>query len=331
MTDTDTVLPPRAITTVAVVGAGYMGTGILQVLASAGLVCTFSDVDAPTARAAHEACLRQTGEYEALGYFSSAQASAIRENSGWAASLRDAVAAADLVVEAVNEDPDTKRTLLGHIDEAAPAHAVLATNTSSIPIADLAGVLRRPERLYGMHWFNPAQFMPCVEVIAGAGAVESSTAALMDLLRRAHREPVLVADSPGFVANRLQFALFREAALMVEEGLVTPDRLDEVVRGSFGFRLPFFGPFAIADMAGLDVYSAVFDILERTLGSRFSCPPGLRRLVDDGRLGAKSGAGYAEFDDVRRRAMVGRRERAYAAMAGVLVTLDQEQEEVAPT
>lgn len=310
----------RSITNVAVVGAGYMGTGILQVLSSSGVRCAFADVDGPTAQAAHAACLRQTDEFESLGYFSGSQAQNIRQNSSWAESLAEAVTGADLVVEAVSENIDVKKLVFAEMGRFAPDDTILATNTSSIPIGILGTVVPHAERLYGMHWFNPAQFLPCVEIIESAGATPATTERLMQMLRHAGRQPVLVADSPGFVANRLQFALFREAALMVEEGLVTADRLDEVVRGSFGFRLPFFGPFAIADMAGLDVYAAVFDILERTLGERFSCPPGLRRLVDAGRLGTKTGSGYADFDTEQQRTTAARRDRAYVTMAHTLST-----------
>ena len=256
----------------------------------------------------------------AIGHFSSRDAGAIRQNASWAPSLADAVAGADLVVEAVSEDVAVKKVVLAEIEQSASPRTVLATNTSSIRIAELGRDLEHPQRLYGTHWFNTAQFLPCVEVIEGPNASPHTTRQLMELLRRAGREPVLVADSPGFVSNRLQFALFREAALMVEEGIVTPERLDEVVRGSFGFRLPFYGPFAIADMAGLDVYTAVFEVLEKTLGGRFSCPEGLSQLVAQGRLGTKSGAGYYNFNMREIAKTKADRDRAYVAMAQTLAT-----------
>ncbi|MDT4933284.1 MAG: 3-hydroxybutyryl-CoA dehydrogenase [Pseudonocardiales bacterium] len=308
----------QEINRVAVVGAGYMGTGILQVLALSGLHCTFADVDGPTAQAAHAACLDQASRFEGRGYFPAGSAERIEANSDWSSRIADAAADADLVIEAVSEREQVKRAVFAEVESAAREDAILATNTSSIPIADLAATLRRPERFYGIHWFNPAQFLPSIEIIEGPRASASTTQRIIDVLRRAGRSPVVVADSAGFVANRLQFALFREAALMVEEGLTTPEKLDEVVRGSFGYRLPFFGPFAIADLAGLDVYAAVFEVLERTLGPRFSCPPGLSALVDDGHLGVKTGHGYAEFTEAERERMTDDRDRAYVAMAATL-------------
>ena len=303
---------------VAVVGAGYMGTGILQVLAMSQVNCMIVDIDAATTQAAYRACLDLAADYERRAYFPAGAAAAIEQRARAAVSLADAVDGADLVIEAVTERQDIKRALFAQIETLTAAETILASNTSSIPIASLATALRHPERMYGIHWFNPAQFLPSVEVIEGPGAAPKTTNRILELLRRAGRAPVVVADSPGFVANRLQFALFREAALMVEEGLITPERLDEVVCGSFGYRLPFFGPFTIADIAGLDVYAAIFDVLEQSFGERFGCPPGLRARVAAGHLGLKTGRGYAAFTAEQQANIADIRDRAYITMADAL-------------
>jgi 3-hydroxybutyryl-CoA dehydrogenase len=306
------------ISRVTVIGGGYMGTGILQVLAQAGIECVLTDVDEAATRAAYEKCLELAATYERRHYFTEGAAARIKSHSSPARQLAEAVVGADFVIEAVPENVGLKRRIFAELEDLVPEQVILASNTSSIPIAVLADGMRNPERLYGVHWFNPAQFLPAVELIAGPRTTAEATDRVLDLLRHVGRTPVLVADSPGFTANRLQFALFREAALMVEEGLIGPDRLDEVVRGSFGYRLPFFGPFEIADIAGLDVYAAIFEILERSLGPRFRCPPSLRQLVADGHLGMKNGQGYCAYAEDQRARLADDRDRAYVTMAAAL-------------
>ena len=138
---------------------------------------------------------------------------------------------------------------------------------------------------------------------------------VVEALTRLGKAAVVVGDGPGFVANRIQFAMFREAARIVEEGIATPEQVDEVVRSSFGFRLPFFGPFTIADMAGLDVYADIFETLERGLGPGFSAPGLLREHVGRGDFGVKTGRGFLELSRAEADELVARRDRAYAGLA----------------
>ena len=222
---------------------------------------------------------------------------------------------ADLVVEAVVERPDVKLAVYAAIEEAAGDDAVIATNTSSIPIAELAAGLRRPGRFLGVHWFVPPLLVPCVEVIPTPSTDEQVVEQVVGALTRLGKVAVVVGDGPGFVANRIQFAMFREAARIVEDGLATAEQVDEVVRSSFGFRLPFFGPFTIADMAGLDVYADIFDTLERGLGAGFSAPEILREHVDRGDFGVKTGRGFLELSQAEADELIDRRDRAYVALA----------------
>ena len=141
---------------------------------------------------------------------------------------------------------------------------------------------------------------------------------MQQFLRRIGKQPIVVGSGPGFVANRLQCALLKEALACVEDGLASPEQVDEVVRGCFGFRLPFFGPFQIADMAGLDVYAKVFETLERGLGERFRVPPALRALVEEGKTGVKGGAGFSAYTPEARDQLLITRDRYYAALSGLL-------------
>ncbi|GGL94640.1 3-hydroxyacyl-CoA dehydrogenase family protein [Nakamurella endophytica] len=304
-----------AVRRVAVVGSGYMGGGIAQVLAGVGLDVVLGDVDVRTASAARQRLVDQAGAFERDGLFPPGAAERIGARLSAADSIESAVADADYVTEAVPEDRDVKTAALQAISAAARPDAVIGSNTSAIPIGELARSVRYPERFLGVHWMNPAPFVPGVELIPTPATRPEALDRAEALVRAAGKVPARIADSPGFVANRLQFALFREAARMVEEGLVEAHQVDVVVANAFGFRLPFFGPFAIADMAGLDVYAASYESLQKAYGERLGAPESLRRLVDDGHLGLKSGGGFLDIDPEQAAALTAYRDRAYAALS----------------
>jgi len=172
-----------------------------------------------------------------------------------------------------------------------------------------------------MHWFNPPEWTPGVEVIPAAATAPEVVGRLVEFLRAIGKRPAVVGDGPGFVANRIQNALFLEAVRCVEEGLASPQEVDEVVRSCFGFRLPFFGPFQISDMAGLDVYENVLDVLKEGLGERFEAPESLRKLVEEGRTGTKSGAGFLQYTEEEQERLLIERDRRYAALNALLEDL----------
>jgi 3-hydroxybutyryl-CoA dehydrogenase len=300
---------------VAVVGAGTMGVGIAHVYASNGIATVLADATPERAGAARDRALELLAHLEAAGTLDAGAAAAARPRIAAAASIAEAVDGADLVVEAVVERAEVKLAVYAEIEAAAAVGAVVATNTSSIPIAELADGLRRPARFLGVHWFVPPLLVPCVEVIPAPATDARVVEDVVASLTRLGKAAVVVGDGPGFVANRIQFAMFREAARIVEDGLATPEQVDEVVRSSFGFRLPFFGPFTIADMAGLDVYADIYDTLERGLGTRFAAPGVLRERVAAGELGVKTGRGFRALSQPEADDLVARRDRAYAGLA----------------
>ena len=202
---------------------------------------TLVDKDPEAGEDAYETMLAEVMEAETEGLLEEGATDVVGERSGWAPSVEQGVRSAELVVEAVFEDVNLKLDVLAAIERWAPKNAVIATNTSAIPVESLACTLARPERLFGIHWFNPAPYLPSVEVILSKASDVSLLERVLVLLESSGKSPVVVADTPGFVANRLQMALFKEAALMVEEGTATAERIDAVVRSSFGFRLPFLG------------------------------------------------------------------------------------------
>ncbi|RWR25833.1 3-hydroxyacyl-CoA dehydrogenase family protein [Agrococcus lahaulensis] len=256
---------------VAVLGAGVMGAGIARVLARAGHEVRVVDVDpAAAARAAD-----------------SAGASAH-------ASVASAVEGATLVLEAAPERLELKRALLAEV-EAANADAVIASNTSSIGADALAAGMRDPSRLVIAHFFNPADTVPLVEVVPGPATPPETVERMVALLTAAGKTAVPLAHQvEGFIANRLQAALYREAMHLVERGVASPEQVDRVVTAGLGPRWALAGPFEIMDLGGLDVWTSVADGILPTLGDASAAPAMLRDRAERGDLGAKTGRGFLE-------------------------------------
>jgi 3-hydroxybutyryl-CoA dehydrogenase len=307
---------------VAVVGAGYMGGGIAQVFALAGLDVVIVDAD-PAMTARHLDRLRREAEdFENRGLFTTGSADLVRTNLRAADSMAEAVGDADLIEEAVLERPEVKGPVLQSIEAAARPDAVIGTNTSTLPIGDLATGLRHPQRFLGVHFSNPAPFIPGVELITHHGTDEQVVNAVEALIPRTGKLTARVQDKAGFVLNRLQYVLLKEAINLVEEGVATPEDVDIIVRTTFGYRLPFFGPFAIADMAGLDVYRDGFRTLEQHYGQRLAAPKMLTDLVDAGQYGVKQGGGFVTPAG-DQEPLIAYRNTAYARLGQVLAELGQ--------
>ncbi|SDL97869.1 3-hydroxybutyryl-CoA dehydrogenase [Arthrobacter sp. ov407] len=307
----------------AVIGSGYMGGGIAQVLALGGMHVVLGDVDAETAHNARLRLINQAKSFEADGLFDVGSADLIAARLTAADSVEDAVADADYITEAVFETLEVKLAALARISAAAKPGAIIGSNTSAIPITELAAVVVHPERFLGVHWMNPAPFIPGVELIAS----DSTDPKVLDLaeaiITAVGKTPARVADTPGFVANRLQFALYKEAVKVVEEGLATPAQVDLVVSNAFGFRLALFGPFAIGDMAGLDVYASSYATLAKTYGERFTAPESLTASVEAGNLGVKSGTGFLNIDPAHTAALLSYRDQAYRRLSQLRAELGQ--------
>ncbi len=303
-------LPERRPLTVGVIGAGTMGTGIARLLFAAGHRVQVFDQERG----------RVAGWLAALA-LGDRLAEDGRDLSD-CPSLAAAAADADIIVEAVAEEREVKRDVLRQLSAAASATCIIATNTSSFPIDVLARDCVRPERFLGMHFFNPADVIPGVEVIPGDATAPAVTTRVMDLLVAAGKRPAVVRSTPAFIANRLQMALFLECLRCVDEGIVTPEALDTVVSTTFGFRLPLFGPFAIADMAGLDVYQGILENLQATYGDRFATPAAVSDRVARGDVGLKAGRGFRTFDAGTQRELPAARDRLYVRLRDVLAELD---------
>jgi 3-hydroxybutyryl-CoA dehydrogenase len=271
---------------VLVVGAGQMGGGIAQVVAASGRRVSLHD-EAPgavdralrTIRNSLEKLAQKGGAdpAEVLGRISSV----------------DVVVAADLMVEAVVEDAAVKEEVFRRADATLPREAILASNTSSIPIASLAAVTRRPDRVIGMHFFNPVPVLKLVEVIRGRETSDETAAAITQLAAELGKTPAVANDFPGFVSNRILMPFINEAVWALQDGVAEPEAIDTIAR--LGFAHPM-GPLALADLIGLDTCVAIMEVLQEGLGDdRYAPAPLLREHVEAGRLGRKSGRGFFTY------------------------------------
>ncbi|MEQ1693474.1 MAG: 3-hydroxybutyryl-CoA dehydrogenase [Gemmatimonas sp.] len=278
--------------TVAVVGAGQMGNGIAHVFATNGYAVTMIDVSADALARGKETIGKNLDRQVKKGALSADDAQAALARVAVATAL-DAVSAADLVIEAATERADLKFRIFEDLDRLAPAGAILATNTSSIAITEIAGHTKRPELVIGMHFMNPVPVMQLVEVIRGLATSDSTCQQVMTLAKSLGKTPVEVNDYPGFVANRILMPMINEAIYCVMEGVGTPDAIDTVMK--LGMNHPM-GPLTLADFIGLDTCLAILNVLHEGLGDpKYRPCPLLRKYVAAGWLGKKSGRGFYQY------------------------------------
>ena len=281
---------------ISVIGAGLMGHGIAQVFAVAGHDVTITDSAAQnldTANARIAANLRDLGEDDSA-------AARVRT----CADLADAVRDADYVVEAVSEDLALKQKLFAEIERHVRTETVLASNTSVIPITAIMQGLAHREQALGTHWWNPPYLVPLVEVIETQWTSPQAIAWTMTLHEAAGKKPAHVKkDVPGFIGNRLQHALWREAISLVEHGICDAQTVDDVVKASFGRRLAALGPLENADLVGTDLTLAIHNIVLPAIDSRPEPSPYLRKLVAEKKLGFKSGEGFRKWSAATQAAL----------------------------
>jgi 3-hydroxybutyryl-CoA dehydrogenase len=271
---------------VLVVGAGQMGAGIAQVMAASGREVSLHDSQPGAVERGLDGIRRSLERLHEKG------GPEPGEVLGRVTPVVGLVEA-DLLIEAIVEDADAKRSVFRAADEALPAHAVLASNTSSIPITELAAATARPGQVIGMHFFNPVPMLPLVEVIRAEQTTDETAEAIVALARDLGKTPAEANDFPGFVSNRILLPFVNEAAYALMEGVAEAEAIDTVAK--LGFAHPM-GPLALADLIGLDTCVAIMEVLHEGLGDPKYAPcPLLRRYVAAGRLGRKSGRGFYEY------------------------------------
>jgi 3-hydroxybutyryl-CoA dehydrogenase len=271
---------------VLVVGAGQMGGGIAQIVAGSGRRVSLYDAVPGAVEQGLETMRRSLGKLAEKG---GPEPEGVL---GRVDPVGDLVPA-DLMIEAVVEDAAVKEAVFRRADETLPPDAVLASNTSSIPISTLASATNRPDRVIGMHFFNPVPMMSLVEVVRGKETSDETAAAITDLARDLGKTPAVANDFPGFVSNRILMPFINEAAWALHEGVAEPEAIDTIAK--LGFAHPM-GPLALADLIGLDTCVAIMEVIRDGLGEdRFEPCPLLREHVAAGRLGRKSGSGFFDY------------------------------------
>jgi 3-hydroxybutyryl-CoA dehydrogenase len=282
-----------SIQRMAVVGAGIMGNGIAHVAAQNGKFVRLLDVSPELLEKALATIGKNLDRQVKKEIIDEDGKGAVLANIETGTDLAAGVTDVDLVVEAVPEKIELKESIFRTLDEAAPAHAILASNTSSISITEIAAFTSRPEKVIGMHFMNPVPMMKLVEVIRGLATDENTIAATVALSEELGKTPVEVNDFPGFVANRVLLPMINEAVTALMEGVAEPKAIDTVMM--LGMNHPM-GPLALADLIGLDTCLSILEVLHRELGDdRYRPCPLLRKYVAAGWLGRKSGRGFYEY------------------------------------
>jgi 3-hydroxybutyryl-CoA dehydrogenase len=278
---------------ITIIGSGTMGNGIAHVFAMKGFQVNMVDISEKALEKGMATITKNLDRMVAKGSISEAEKAATLSNLSTATDIALVAPKSDLIVEAATENIDLKLKIFKQLDELAPAHTILATNTSSISITKIGAATKRADKVIGMHFMNPVPVMKLIEVIRGYNTTDEVTAQIMDLSKQLGKIPVEVNDYPGFVANRILMPMINEAIITLFEGVAGVEEIDHVMK--LGMAHPM-GPLQLADFIGLDVCLAILHVLHDGLGnSKYAPCPLLVNMVTAGHLGAKSGSGFYTY------------------------------------
>ena len=284
------------ISNVVIVGAGTMGPGIAATFARHGYATTLCDSDAKQIDKAHVGIDFVFATLQGGGFATDSEVDAARRRLTLAQAPAGAIAAADFVLENVPERLETKRAVFAELCATARDEAILASDTSGIPISTLQAGMRNPGRIIGMHWSNPPHLIPVIEVVKGTKTAASTVDSTVALVESLHMLPGIVErDVPGFVENRILYAIMREALHLLDEGVASAEDIDRIVKWGIGYKLGVIGPLRLLDMAGLDIYTAVAGYLNKDLCNDPGISTTVTSKVGNGRLGLKTQGGLFDY------------------------------------
>ena len=307
---------------IGVVGAGLMGHGIALQFAVGGYEVSLTDTSEKNLQRARENIDASLSSLVELGLVDDATASLVPGRIHTVVPLAQAMDKVDFVVEAVYEDLALKQEVFVELDRVCPADAVLTSNTSSFMTSQIASSTDRPEKVLVANWWNPPFLLPLVEVVRGPDTSDETVETATAIFESVGKKPVVLAkESLGFIGNRMQFALLREALSIVDKGIASAEDVDTVVKTSFGRRLAVAGPFEVFDIAGWDTISKIIDQLFPDLDSSAAIPSSIDGMVSRGELGIKSGSGFYEWDNQSVNALRGR----IASTLSMLESMSQER------
>jgi 3-hydroxybutyryl-CoA dehydrogenase len=286
------------IQTVAVIGAGIMGRGIAHVAALGGYRTILEDLLPASLRRAEDEIRANLEKAVELGKVPPAEATAALARLEFASNLEDAAREADLVIEAVPEEFESKEEIFRLLDRFCRPNTVLATNTSSLSVTEIAAVTERPEKIVGMHFFNPVHKMKLIEIIRAARTDDETLATAVEVGRRMGKETVVINEAPGFITSRINAMIGNEAFYMLEAGIASAADIDKALK--LGLNHPM-GPFEMVDLVGLDTRLSILRYLHSTLGEKFKPCPLMEKYVAEGRLGRKVGRGVYDYPELTKK------------------------------
>jgi 3-hydroxybutyryl-CoA dehydrogenase len=288
------VQPLVEVKTIAVIGAGIMGRGIAHVAALGGYRTILEDILPASLRRAEDEIRGNLDKAIELGKVSRADADAALARLEYASTVEDAAREADLVIEAVPEEMESKIEIFTLLDKICRPHTMLASNTSSLSVTEMASVTYRARKILGMHFFNPVHKMKLLEIVRALETDDETIAAGVEVGRRMGKEVVVIKESPGFITSRINAMIGNEAFYMLEEGIASAADIDKALK--LGLNHPM-GPFEMVDMVGLDTRLHILEYLHESLGEKFRPAPLLVQYVKEGRLGRKSGKGVFDYPE----------------------------------
>jgi 3-hydroxybutyryl-CoA dehydrogenase len=299
----------KDVSNVAMIGSGTMGAGMSWCFAQSGYNVKLHDV---SPQQLERACARLEAIQKLFveeGLISAGAARTARKRITAVTRLEESLDGVQYVLEAVPERLSIKQELFVQFERCTPDDAILATNTSGLHITDIAAVCRHPERVGGMHWANPAEIVPLVEVVRGERTSDNTVDVIYRVTEKLGKVPVVVnKDIPGFVSNRLQYAVFREALHLVETGVVSAEDVDRTLKCGVGFRYPWLGPLETADLGGLDVFHGISQYLFKELSNMTTSPAFFDEVVREGNLGIKTGRGFYDYQGISRDEVLRKRD-----------------------